>query len=136
MSIDTLRYVKRLEAAGLPRPQAEAHAEGLRDEIVPQLATKSDLDAAVARLETNLGARIEASEAKLGARIDGVDSKLNARIDGVESKLGAMIEAGDSKLGARMDNLESRIEAAMLRHTVAIILGVLAVGSLIARFVR
>ena len=44
MSIDTLGYVKRLEAAGFERRQAEAQAEALRDEVIPQLATKLDLD--------------------------------------------------------------------------------------------
>jgi hypothetical protein len=44
MSIDTLGYAKRLEAAGFERGQAEAQAEALRDEVIPQLATKLDLD--------------------------------------------------------------------------------------------
>jgi hypothetical protein len=51
MTIDTLGYVKRLEAAGVDRRQAEAHAEAMRDEVAPQLATKADLDAAVTLLE-------------------------------------------------------------------------------------
>jgi hypothetical protein len=51
MTIDTLGYVKRLEAAGIDRRHAEAHAEAMRDEVAPQLATKADLDAAVTRLE-------------------------------------------------------------------------------------
>jgi hypothetical protein len=51
MTIDTLGYVKRLEAAGIDRRQAEAHAEATRGEVAPQLATKADLDAAVTRLE-------------------------------------------------------------------------------------
>lgn len=52
MSIDTLGYVKRLEAAGINRAQAEAQAEALRDEVVPQLATTSDLERLGDRLET------------------------------------------------------------------------------------
>jgi hypothetical protein len=54
MTIDTLEYVKKLEAAGVPRPQAEAHAAAVRDTGAPQLATKADLDVAVARLETRI----------------------------------------------------------------------------------
>jgi hypothetical protein len=53
MTIDTLDY-KKLEAAGVPRPQAEAHAQAVRDTLAPQLATKADLDMAVARLETKI----------------------------------------------------------------------------------
>ena len=110
MTFDTLSYVKRLEAAGVPRAQAEAHAEAFRDDIVPQLVTSTDLGHAVDRLET----RIDAVEQRLGARIDGLDVK----IDGVEQRL------------------ETKIEAMMWKHTVAIILTVVAVGGLLLRFAR
>lgn len=53
-TIDTLSYVKRLETAGLDRKVAEAHAEALRDDVVPQMATKPDLDRLGDRLETAL----------------------------------------------------------------------------------
>ena len=56
MSIDTLGYVKRLEAAGFERKQAEAHAEALRDEVAPQLATKLDLDRLGDRLSHEMAA--------------------------------------------------------------------------------
>ena len=58
MTIDTLGYTKRLEAAGFNRQQAEAHAEALRDELVPQLATSTDLDKMASRIETAV-ARVE-----------------------------------------------------------------------------
>lgn len=47
---DTLAYSKKLKAAGVPEPQAEAHAEALAETIENKLATKSDLKA----LETHL----------------------------------------------------------------------------------
>jgi hypothetical protein len=56
MTIDTLEYVKRLEAAGVERRQAEAQAQAVRDALAPQLATKAELDAAVARLEAKMDA--------------------------------------------------------------------------------
>ena len=81
MTIDTLGYVKRLEGAGLDRRMAEAHAEAMRDDVVPQLATKADLD----RLEQKLG---------------------------------------------------DRIETALWKHSVGVLLGVLAVGGFLIRFLR
>jgi hypothetical protein len=54
MTVDTLEYVKKLEAAGVDQRQAEAHAEALRDAVVPQLVTKPDLDAAAAQLESDI----------------------------------------------------------------------------------
>jgi predicted nucleic acid-binding Zn-ribbon protein len=99
MTIDTLSYVKKLESAGVERRQAEAHAEAIRDEVAPQLATKLDLDTAVIRLEH---------------KIDGLEQKLEHKID----------------------VLAQRFEGALWKHSVAIILAVIAIGGLLIRFVR
>jgi hypothetical protein len=53
-TIDTLSYVKKLEAAGVDRKTAEAHAEAINTTVVPLLATKADLDRAVERLDTRI----------------------------------------------------------------------------------
>jgi hypothetical protein len=69
MTIDTLDYVKKLEAAGVDRHAAEAHAEALRAAIEDELATKADIQ----RLEANTKAaihRLEASISRLEAKID------------------------------------------------------------------
>jgi hypothetical protein len=62
MSIDTIGYAKRLEAAGFERRQAEAQAEALRDEVIPQLATKLDLD--------RLGDRLSSEITAVGSRFE------------------------------------------------------------------
>ena len=43
MAIDSLAYVRALEAAGLDRKVAEAHLAVFRDNILPELATKQDV---------------------------------------------------------------------------------------------
>ena len=48
---DTLTYARRLKAAGVDEAQAEAHAEAVRDAVTEGVATKADLEAAVANLE-------------------------------------------------------------------------------------
>jgi hypothetical protein len=50
LTFDTLKYVERLKAAGVPEPQAKAEAEALAEALaqtiaVRDLATKSDLEA-------------------------------------------------------------------------------------------
>ena len=40
---DSLGYAKRLRDGGVPRDQAEAHAEAARDFIMVELATKADV---------------------------------------------------------------------------------------------
>lgn len=43
MQLDTLAYVRTLQAAGIDRQQAEAHADAMRDHVLPQIATKADI---------------------------------------------------------------------------------------------
>ena len=55
-NFDTLAATRALEAAGIERKQAEAHAEQLRAAAgadLDQLATKDDLENAVTRLESS-----------------------------------------------------------------------------------
>jgi hypothetical protein len=76
MMLDTLEYVKRLEAAGVDRRQAEAHAQAVHDILAPQLATKGDLDAAVAKLEAKIGSEV----ARLDGKIDTVAARLEGKL--------------------------------------------------------
>ena len=61
MTIDTLEYVKKLEAAGVDRKAAEAQAEALRGAIEDELATKSD----IVRLEAKLDFKIAELRAEI-----------------------------------------------------------------------
>lgn len=53
-AIDTLRYARRLRDAGVPAEQAEAMADAIGSELVENLATKADLDTAVAEIRGTL----------------------------------------------------------------------------------
>jgi hypothetical protein len=54
MTVDTLEYTKKPEAAGLDRKLAEAHAEALRSAVASELATKADLNTETQRLDSKL----------------------------------------------------------------------------------
>lgn len=70
MTIDTLAYAKELEAAGVARQAAEAHAEALTKHILPDLATKTDLDQAIGRLETRLDQLVERLEHRIDMSVE------------------------------------------------------------------
>lgn len=99
-AFDTLGYAKRLQEAGVPVGQAEAHATAARDFIMAELVTKADLkatiDAAVARLD----GRIDALAARTDARIDLLESKLDKLALQITVRLGAVIAAGVAVLAA------------------------------------
>ena len=65
--IDTLRYARRLKEAGVAPEQAEAMADALAVEFVPNLVTKTDLGNAVSGLKAD----IAALEARLTWRLLG-----------------------------------------------------------------
>lgn len=72
ITFDTLKFVERLKAAGIPEAQAKAEAEALQsvfaEALDTQLATKAD----IVRLER----RMDSLDAKLDARFERVDGEL------------------------------------------------------------
>lgn len=53
--IDALLYTKKLEEVGIPRTQAEAHVQVLKEILVNDIATKNDLKELEYRLIIKLG---------------------------------------------------------------------------------
>ena len=72
-AFDTLGYAKRLRDAGVPNPQAEAHAEAAREFIMVELVTKQDLQNAIdtqtLRLTVRLGGIVVAGVGVMAALI-------------------------------------------------------------------
>ena len=64
-SFDTLGYAKRLEDAGIPREQAEAHATGAREFVVNEVVTKEDLRLGMDNLRLAINARLEHVERQI-----------------------------------------------------------------------
>lgn len=63
-AFDTLAIARKLEAANVPREQAEAMAGVLRDHVMPDLATKADVKA--------LEALVTATADKVTIRLGGL----------------------------------------------------------------
>jgi len=80
-AFDTLGYAKRLRDAGVPAPEAEAHAEAAREFIMTELVTKSDLDVTRRELEASMDIR----EQRLTALIMDTRHQLEAKIQRLEN---------------------------------------------------
>lgn len=61
ITFDTLGYSKRLRENGVEAKQADAHAEAVRDYVMPELVTKSDLQAAIYAQTIVIGGMIAAA---------------------------------------------------------------------------
>jgi len=72
MAVDTLAYCKALEAAGVDRKVAEAQAEALVNHVLPDLATKADLQQAIDQLEHRLTVRIFGMMLRVVGVMDGI----------------------------------------------------------------
>jgi hypothetical protein len=68
-AFDTLGYSKHLQDAVVPRPQAEAHAEAVRDFIMRELVTKDDLNAGVGNLQSGIENAKSSLTIRLGSMI-------------------------------------------------------------------
>ena len=90
LAIDTLRFAKRLEEAGTPRPTADAMADALNDELVDHELTKADLAEALLPIHKQLAAadsRFEAMDAKIDSKFNELDAKFDAKFGALSTKL-------------------------------------------------
>jgi hypothetical protein len=95
---DSLGYAKRLRDGGVPRDQAEAHAEAARDFIMAELVTKTDLLATKQELQTefrSIAAELRSSIAELRAELHSSVAELRTGMDTqalrLTVRLGAML---------------------------------------------
>ncbi len=95
---DTLAYAEKLKAAGIPNPQARAHAEGLLTLVEQNLATKTDIELLrrdMKELETGLRRDIKELEIGLRHELKEIESRMTMR-------LGGLIVAGVGALAVLM----------------------------------
>ncbi|KQV42990.1 MULTISPECIES: hypothetical protein [unclassified Duganella] len=83
IQFDTAQYIRTLTDAGIPREQAEAHADGLRLALSQPVAADSDL--AIQRAE--MRAWLEAMELRLEAKMR---TELDARLRPIYFWLGTL----------------------------------------------
>jgi hypothetical protein len=91
---DTLAYARKLESAGVAKPQAEAQATALADAFWQAVASPDDLKT----VELNLGSKIAAVE----WRLDLVEARIDAKIDAKFDKLAAILDTQRWVLGLQM----------------------------------
>lgn len=78
MTLDTLEYMKRLEAAGVDRKQAEAHANAVRDTLATQVATEASLRSVADQFDNRLSAVADQFDNRLRAVADRLDNRISA----------------------------------------------------------
>jgi chromosome segregation ATPase len=146
MTVDTLDYVRKLEAAGVDRRQAEAHAQALRDAVETNLVTKTDLGQAttevqseVRSLRDELKGDIRELRDELKGDIRALKIELKGDVDSLRRELRgetATLRAEMAAVRGEIDTTFHSFEALLWKHTAGVLLGVLAIGGLLIRFLR
>jgi hypothetical protein len=89
IAFDTLAYVRRVVAAGVPREQAEAQADAMKEAFVHNvdaLVTRDYLDARFTEFETRVEANMDRRFAEVDKRFDGLELRFE-RIDSKFSRI-------------------------------------------------
>ncbi len=101
IAFDTLAYVRRIIAAGVPREQAEAQADAMKEAFVHNvdaLVTRDYLDTRFTefetRVEANMDKRFSAMEASVAERFSNVDQQFL----GLESRMDVQFAAINTEL--------------------------------------
>lgn len=128
-TFDTLSYTKRLEAAGVPAEQAEAHALALREVMLTQCATKADIydlrEAILTqggRLDAH-GAQLEQMIREVAAESERRDLQLSAKIDLEVQRLDGSIK----EQGNHLHNDMLKIKADLMGWTLALNISLVAI---------
>ena len=117
VAFDTLKFAKRLAAAGVPLMQAEAEADVLSEifEInLRQLATKEDLQREIAGLEQRLDAKHKSLSNDLRHEISDLRKDVDTKHESLRHEIGDLRKDMDAKFAgvdARFTGLEERLNS-------------------------
>ncbi|TFW32530.1 DUF1640 domain-containing protein [Massilia horti] len=127
IQFDAIAYARELEAAGVPKDQAEVHARTLahvvsncvvlpgdlheaRSEIVYKLAeTKAKLRSEISETAARLGSEISKTAARLGSEISESESRLRGEIVQSEARLRTKIAESEARLRTEIAESEARL---------------------------
>ena len=103
---DSLAYVRRVVAAGMPREQAEAQAEAMKEVFVHNidaLVTRDYLDVRFNEFATRFEASMDRRFAEMTGSIDKRFSEMNGSIDQRFSEMDASINQRFSEMNGSID---------------------------------
>ena len=124
VTIDPLEYAQQLEAAGMPRAQAQVVAKGLTTVFIHNfdaLVTKDYLDTRFSEFESRMDARFAEVYSRMDLRFAEVDS----RFAELESKMDFRFAEEASRMDLRFADMETRF--ARVNVMLGVILAALAI---------
>ena len=122
MAFDTLTYAKKLQEAGVPAQQAEAHAGALKELVEGNLATKHDLK----EMEIALGRDMKEMEIALRRDMKELEIALGRDLKEMETGLRSDMKEMETRLLHGIELVRREME--QMRRDVLIKLGGIVVA--------
>ena len=108
IQFDPIDYVQQLEAAGVPKAQAEVHAKTLDHLVSSCVACSHGLNLIrqeIHSLEEKVSLRFEALEERMRLQFEALEIKLTGQINALDTKFTGQINALDTKFTGQITQL-------------------------------
>ena len=113
VAFDPLEYAQQLEAAGMPRAQAEVVAKGLTTMFIHNfdaLVTKDYLDTRFLEFESRMDLRFAKMQSRVDLHFADMESRVDQRFAEMESRMDQCFAEMVSRMDQRFAEMESRTE--------------------------
>ena len=114
VALDPLEYAQQLEAAGMPRAQAEVVAKGLTTMFIHNfdaLVTKDYLDTRFLEFESRMDLRFAEMESRMDLRFAEMESRMDLRFADMDSRMEQRFAGINSRMDQRFAETESRTDS-------------------------
>jgi hypothetical protein len=125
IAFDTMKLVRRLEAAGMDQPQATGVAEALAETMVVEPATRTDLQHLDARLTGEIAA-LRSDMQRLDARLTGEIAGLRSDMQVEFARIRGEMQAGFAKVRGEMQAGFASVKVELLRWILPLFLAQMA----------
>jgi hypothetical protein len=125
VAFDSLEYAHQLEAAGMPRAQAEVIAQGLTSMFVhnfDSLVTKDYLDARF----SEQAARLDAMDVKFDAKLRVLSAEIDGKLGLLSTEIDAKFRLFSAEFDAKLGLLSAEIDGKLGK--LYVMLGVIMAG--------
>ena len=118
IAFDTLAYVRRIVAAGVPREQAEAQADAMQEAFVHNvdaLVTRDYLDTRFTEFETRVEAHMDRRFTEVDQRFTAMETNVDQRFTAMEIKVDERFTEVDKRFTAMEVSVDKRFDGLELR---------------------
>ena len=113
VAFDTLAYVRRIVAAGVPREQAEAQADAMKEAFVHNvdaLVTRDYLDTRFSEFETRVEANMDRRFTEMDKRFAAMEFSVDKRFTEQDARIDTRFSKQDARLDARFSAIDLKFE--------------------------